>query len=469
MKFHNTLLSAVLAATVAIPSFADTSATDYAFTTFSPSPAETRTGGLMKDTTNSRIEYERDMTRRVIDNTHILTFGGDKTSPVENDSIRELLYSFYENQFRHTLDPMTPYFMLMSKDATMAMGIGGVIRMRGWYDFNGSIDANGFSPYLIPVPRQPDQLRALGCTPAGTAIYFSILGRHTPIGNFMGYIEANFNGYSHVGFQLKKAYFTINNFTVGYDTSTFSDPAAEPVTIDGSGANGKMSKTNVLVRYLKTFKGHYTVGGSVEFPGSSIGADNVYTKKLKDFTPDLVVMTQYQWDQSVSHVRLSGLFRTLPYRDLLTKKNHTKIGWGVQASCVAKTSRSLTLYGITAIGQGHASYAGDLAIGPNDLLPTPHDNGSMYTPTSLSLIAGAKYNFLENLYACVALSELRAYTKADSPADTYKYGLYGAVNLFWKITPRLELGGEYLIGKRKNVDGSHGNANRIDAFVQFAF
>ena len=241
------------------------------------------------------------------------------------------------------------------------------------------------------------------------------------------------------------------------------------MTIDGSGANGKMSKTNVLVRYLKTFKGHYSVGGSVEFPGSSIGADNVYTKKLKDFTPDLVVMTQYQWDQSVSHVRLSGLFRTLPYRDLLTKKNHTKIGWGVQASCVAKTSRSLTLYGITAIGQGHASYAGDLAIGPNDLLPTPHDNGSMYTPTSLSLIAGAKYNFLENLYACVALSELRAYTKADSPADTYKYGLYGAVNLFWKITPRLELGGEYLIGKRKNVDGSHGNANRIDAFVQFAF
>ena len=103
MKFHNTLLSAVLAATVAIPSFADTSATDYAFTTFSPSPAETRTGGLMKDTTNSRIEYERDMTRRVIDNTHILTFGGDKTSPVENDSILELLYTFYENQFRHPL------------------------------------------------------------------------------------------------------------------------------------------------------------------------------------------------------------------------------------------------------------------------------------------------------------------------------------------------------------------------------
>lgn len=460
------LISAVLSC--AALAGAQTDSDSFSYVKFKGSPQKTMVEQLLEDSTSRRTEYERSRTNKILDNTHPILFsGGNITS--SNDSIRRLITIFYEDQYRHAQDPLTPYFMLISKDAKMAMGIGGVIRMRGWYDFNGSIDANGFSPYLIPVPRNPAQTRALGCTPAGTAIYFSILGRHTPVGNFMGYIEANFNGYQHTDFHLKKAYFTINDFTVGYTTSTFSDPAAEPVVIDGSGANGKMSKTNVLVRYLKTFKNRFSVAGSVEFPGSATATDNQYTAKLKDYTPDIAVMTQYQWDDAVSHVRLSGLFRTLPYRDLVTLRNHTKLGWGVQASCVAKTSRSLTLYGITAVGQGHSSYCGDLSIAPNDLLPVPDKHGAMYTPTALSLIAGAKYNFLENLYMSVALSELRSFTKSGSPADTYKYGLYGAVNLFWKLAPRLEIGGEYLIGKRMNIDGQRGHANRIDAFVQFSF
>ncbi len=455
MKFTRYIVSAVASMAVAVSSYASSDAP--------------RLANLLTDSTSTRTYYEREALKSLVKSTHVIAGGGVNTNPQYNDSVRNLILTFYENQFRHSQDPLAPYFMLMSKDATMAMGIGGVIRMRGWYDFNGSIDANGFSPYLIPVPRQPDQLRAIGATPAGTAIYFSIIGRRTAIGNFKGYIEANFNGYQHLDFRLKKAYFVINEFTVGYDSSTFSDPAAEPTTVDGSGVNGKMSKTNVLVRYLHTFKEHYTVGGSVEFPGSATATDNVYTKKLKDYTPDVVVMTQYQWDNSVSHVRLAGLFRTLPYRDLVSMKNHTKIGWGAQVSCVAKASNSWTLYGISSVGQGHASYSGDLSIGPNDLLPTPGKNGEMYTPTSLSLIAGVKYNILKNLYMDLALSELRAFTKSGSPADTYKYGLYGAVNIFWKMSPRLEVGGEYLIGKRMNIDGSHGNANRIDAYVQFAF
>lgn len=186
-----------------------------------PTSDRTRIGQLLEDSTSRRTEFERSLTRRVLDNTRIISLSGDKKNISGNDSVRELILTFYENQFRHSQDPMTPYFMLMSKDATMAMGVGGVIRMRGWYDFNGSIEANGFSPYLIPVPRNPDLTRGLGCTPAGTAIYFSILGRHTPLGNFMGYIEANFNGFQNTDFHLKKAFFTINDFTVGYDTSTF--------------------------------------------------------------------------------------------------------------------------------------------------------------------------------------------------------------------------------------------------------
>ena len=50
------------------------------------------------------------------------------------DSVRQVIATFYYDQFRHFQDPGAPYFLFMSKDAQLAMGIGGAVRMRGYYD-----------------------------------------------------------------------------------------------------------------------------------------------------------------------------------------------------------------------------------------------------------------------------------------------------------------------------------------------
>ena len=47
------------------------------------------------------------------------------------DSIRHIIDMFYYDQLRNFSDPAAPYFLFMSKDATLAMGIGGCVRMRG--------------------------------------------------------------------------------------------------------------------------------------------------------------------------------------------------------------------------------------------------------------------------------------------------------------------------------------------------
>lgn len=59
--------------------------------------------------------------------------------------------------------------MLMSKDAQLAMGIGGVVRMRGWYDWGGALNSSAFAPYDISIPTNPARDRWLGSTPSGTA------------------------------------------------------------------------------------------------------------------------------------------------------------------------------------------------------------------------------------------------------------------------------------------------------------
>ena len=121
-----------------------------------------------------------------------------------------------------------------------------------------------------------------------------------------------------------------------------------------------------------------------------------------------------------SHVRLSGMLRVLPYRDLVAGQNRSRVGWGVQLSGVWYPANRLTIYAEANTGQGYQSAMNDLAVGNFDLV-------------------------------------------ADATPG------YGAVNLFYEPTPRLQVGVEYLIGSRHNFNGEHGHANRVDALFQFSF
>ncbi len=413
-----------------------------------------------KDPENQRIE-------NMIKSTNVVNFSGGDFG---NDSINRILNRFYYDQFRHFQDPRAPYFMFMSRSGNLALGVGGVIRMRGYFDWNGSIPTSGFSPYFIPIPKSPTSDKELAATPAGTALYFTLIGHNSIFGDFMGYIEAGFSGYNNRDFKLKKAYIQAGNWTAGYATTTFEDTKAEPSTIDGSGPNGINSRTNVLLRYMHTFKNnHWTIAGSFEFPSSSISADGETTKACKDYIPDGAAFIQYQWLDGASHVRLSGLARGLTYRDMINEKNRTIMGWAAQLSGIIKVTKGLNINGIVSIGQGHESYTTDLAGGSFDLIPTPGLPGHLYAPTAVGYVFGATYFFSSKVFSNLALSQQRYYPKQNPGDSQYKYGLYGAVNLFWDITPRFEIGAEYLAGKRMNFNGDHGNANRLTAMMMLSF
>ena len=232
------------------------------------------------------------------------------------DSIRRVISEFYYDQFRHFQDPGAPYFLFMSKDAGLAMGIGGCVRMRAYYDWGGAIPASGFAPYLIPIHPSPTDMRHVGTSPAGTSLFFRVIGRNKALGDYQLYIEANFNGYETRDFRLKKAYATINNFTVGYAASTYSDPAATPPTVDAQGPNNKIGTTAVLVRYMPVIKDRWGAGRIWRVARVSIDVDNINTAKVSNWMPDWATFVQYQWGKG-EHVRLSGIARTLSYRDLI--------------------------------------------------------------------------------------------------------------------------------------------------------
>ena len=397
--------------------------------------------------------------------THILYSGEGSPS----DSLERLLNIFYYDQFRHFQDPRAPYFMFLSKKGDLALGVGGQVKVRGYFDWNGSIPNSGFIPYDIPIPKDPASMKSLNASASGTGLFFTLLGNNSVLGSFMAYFQADFSGYNQRGFRIKKAYITIRDWTAGYATTTFEDTQAEPATVDGSGPNGINSKKSVLVRYMHQFKKRWTVAGSVEFPSESVSADGVHTEACSPYVPDLAAFIQYGWNNGNSHLRLSGLLRTLTYRDLVARRNHNITGWGLQLSTVVNAMPSLNFFGILSTGQGHASYTTDLGNGDYDLIPVEGQEGKLYAPWAAGVVLGAQYYFNQKVFMNLAFSEQTYYPKPNPLDSQYKYGLYAVGNVFWDITPRFEVGLEYLHGKRKDFNGASGSANRVMAMLMVSF
>lgn len=390
--------------------------------------------------------------------------------PADSVSEEKLIDMFYYDQFRHFQDPLAPYFMLMSKTHQYAMGVGGVVRMRGWYDWNGAMQNSAFIPYNIQIPNDPTKDRWFGTTPAGTALFVSVFGRHTKFGRYQLYIEANFNGYGSRDFHLKKAYASVNDWTLGYTNSTFSDPAAQPPTVDAQGPNSETSDTNLLLRWMHTFKNHYVVAASVETPNGAIPSlADTYTG-CNDYMPNFAAFAQYQWSGG-QHVRLSGVVRGLEYRDLVEGKNYKKTGWGVHLSTVFHPVEPLTVYGAIITGEGIGSLINDLQNSPMDLVGDTERHGRMFAPLSLGWYAALQYHFRPNIFSTLVFSEERFLPKHEPTYEnlTYKYGLYGAANVFWNITPRCQAGLEYNFGKRQDIDREHRWTNRVSLMAQFSF
>lgn len=400
-------------------------------------------------------------------NSHRITYldGNARTDSIAE---RELLDIFYYDQFRHAQDPRTPYFLFMSRDEHFAMGIGGVVRMRCWYDWNGAMPNNGFIPYNISIPFDPARARWLGFTPAGTALYIRMLGRNATVGDYQLYIEANFNGYNQRDFLLKKAYVTINDWTIGYAPSTFSDPSVEPVLVDGQGPNAYISTTSVLVRWMHTYKEHWVVATSLEMPQSFVAGNDSTTLSINDWIPHLSAFVQYEWAEN-QHIRLAGVFRTLPYRDLINEVNRNEFGWGIRLSSVIRPFKPLSIYLMGNYGSGMGSFTGDLIMGRYDLVDSPEAPGRMYAPDVVGWYGALQYNFTPNVFSSIVFGMLHYLPDKVVSSNEYKNGMYGAANLFWNITPRIQIGGEYNIGRRMNMDKKHRVGQRVSVMCQFSF
>lgn len=423
----------------------------------------------------AQINAEQPAPDIAVDHGHKTIYFGEGSSASADETARqELMGKFYFDQFRHAHDPLAPYFMFMSKDSRLALGIGGQFNAIGYYDWNGTINDNGFIPFEIPMVRDNTQRRRIGATASQSKLFMRLFGKSDRFGWYQLYISAKFSGdgMNGYGFKLDKAYASIGDWTLGYANTTFSDPAACPNTVDPQGPNAEISETTMLLRYMHTFKGNrWSVAASLEAPNDQVPNYVGIASACNAFMPDVAAFLQYQWAGGLYHIRLSGIVRGLEYRNEVANGNHRTIGWGAHLSTVADPLPATKFYGSINVGKGIASLNNDLQCSSRglDMLPDVDAPGSMRAPTSLSWYAALQYNFRPDLYSTVMFSEVRLYPGDVQNDALYKYGLYGAANIFWSPTSRLLLGAEYDFGARKNLGGDRRWVNRFGLTCQYSF
>ena len=380
---------------------------------------------------------------------------------------KDIIDIFEETQSLHFQDPSAPRFLLIDQKHKMALGIGGYVRLTTSYDFRGISDNVDFVPYDIPVPEDPATKSQYQMDASTSRLFLKLVGKNRVLGKFSAYIETDFRGDNH-SLRLLQAYFSARGFLVGQSWSTFSDLASIPPTIDFEGPNANTALRNVQIRYTYPINKHWEVAIAVEnpIPGITYG---VKSCEVKPRVPDIPGYVQYSWGAS-GHIRATGIFRGLSYRNMNSGKNHTLAAWGAQLSGLATLFPNFTFYYQGTYGEGISQYIDDLNGNNLDLVPDIHCTGRLQTLPAFAFLGGIKYNFTPRCFASASYSQVRLYSKNGYyNAEGYKYGQYAVGNIFWNLTPNCQLGIEYLYGRRVNMDKNDGHANRIQVMVQYNF
>lgn len=392
----------------------------------------------------------------------VIIISGDTATSGHAENIA-VMYDDSNSAFQ---DPAAPRFLFLDKKGTIALGIGGYMKAEGMYDFDGSIDDNGFVTNQIAVPRGVSGER-FGATAAHSTIFLKLVTRPTRLGRVIVYVQTNFTGNNGgYGLKLVQAYASIGHLTLGKARSTFADGPAMAPTIDDQGPSGQVSAKNMLIKYETSIYKGLSAAVSVEMPSASYTMGN-NTAAIAQRFPDIPAYIQYAWNKSQSHIRISGILRELSYRNEVAASNHFATGWGVQLSGVSDIAGGLSVFGHYTYGKGITSYINDLSDLDYDLVPD--GNGKLKAPAAAGWTAGLQYNFNDDFFVSGAYSQARLYDCSHLGADTYRYGQYVVANAFYNVVPELQLGLEYLHGTRTNIDGQSGKANRVMAMIQYSF
>ncbi len=361
-------------------------------------------------------------------------------------------------------DPAAPRFIFFDDNRNFIFGVGGYVQLSGIYDFNGVENYNDFVTSSIALKGQQPGA-SYGMTLSQSRLFFKLVG-NTDVGRLVSYIEMEFEGPNNTP-KLQQAFVQFKGFTLGQAWSTFGDMSAVPTTIDEEGPCSGIEIRQPMIRYTYKINDRWQTALALEYAQASYTTGN-FTNKIRQKVPDIPLNVRYSMKNG-SHLQIGAILRNISYQDKTNDKDKMKTGWGVMGSGLINLCPKTEFMFQGVYGKGISNYIQDIAGLGYDLIPNPQYQGRLKTPGMWGLFGAIQQNWTSKLYSSLIYSYARLENRADLAGTTYKYAQYAGVNLLWNFTEYGTTGIEYVFGRRNDFNKDYGNANRINAMVQYRF
>ena len=378
----------------------------------------------------------------------------------KNDSALSPFWTEQGDWFRN---PEIPSFVFATPGGKFSLGIGGYFNLTASSDFDGISDNIDFVTYDIDVPKDSIQSSQYQMYANTSLIYFKVINK-TGNGNLVGYVSANFRG-PESSFSLFQVYVKYFGFDFGQDWSTFSDAASWPVTVNYVGLNSMSEVLNPLIRYKHKLTKNLDIAISAELP--QFTTDFANTQNLKQTVPDIPLYLQYNFNNS--HIRLSGIYRNLFYRNDSLNQNETETGAGVSLTGNIDITKKAQIYFQGLYGKGIGNYVQDLSIDELNVTPVSNQPGQLAALPVYSYFGALQYNFNPKLFGTLMYSQVKVQPENFSSPAIYSYAQQFTGNIVWTFLPSGNLALEYCFGKRVNQNGQYATSNRLEFMMQYNF
>lgn len=374
---------------------------------------------------------------------------------------------FQNSQSSYHHDPRAPRFVLVDQEGRWGLGIGGYLQTKIEYDFDKAVANVDFLPSAIQRNGASSQYRM---DMSNSTLFLKLVGSSRWLGDFIVYTSADWRG-DGLGLQLQNAYMSTKYFTFGYTIGTFMDISAIPTTIDYGGPCGMTFYRSTQLQFRYGFDFGLSMGIALEAPNVNATGDE-YIHVGAQRCPNIPIFVQYNWrNDSRNHIRIGAIMRDISYTDKVKGTDTDKVGWGAQASVLA-TMGKLQLKGQFTVGEGIGSLVNNISNVGVDVVANPNEPGRAMMLTSESWYAGVQYNFNSKWFASAAYSQTALHSRngyGEAHPEGFRKGQYAVANVFYNVSPNLQLGLEYLHGWRVDFDKRTFNANRVNLSARYDF
>ena len=338
----------------------------------------------------------------------------------------------------------------------------GFVRGDANYIIEGADD--DFNKVASSDGQTKDKLRATAKTTRLGLDFNTNVGGDNKLG---GKVEVDFAG-TNEALRIRHAYLTYNNWLFGQTTSNFLSNHAPEMIDFGTNVGGGTTRIP-QVRYGFNLAPATKLFLAAEEGNSSATQWNATDSKnvASDVKYSLPVLTA-KLTQGFADGKANASVRGLVEQYKSEESGDDKTGWGIAAGVNYQVIDPLKLSADVSYVQGNSNYL----YGSNTAFYVDPANGNIEQNEAFGVQVGGTYKFNEKLRSTLAYGALFAddgtdYATLNPAANEEVYQAW--INFIYSPVKPLDLGVEYINGKRDTFAGNTYKDNRVGLMAKYSF